>query len=250
MLKNSPNNICIFIASSINTFDILEYSLEFNRNIYKELNIPVIVGCNGYNNANKRIDYEVIDCYEISDWNNEIIQQISILSKRYKKIILLLDDFLIFTINKNLLYHILDNYNNHSYLRLIPERFRLPILFPYILNLKEDIVPLNKNYKYYSALQISIWKVDYLLKLLQENSGTIWNFEHLKIGNHFYSTKQVVVYHHFIEKGKYRKSVIKKIKKTNKPEIKMYREIYNDITFNHFIRRIKFLIFGYYFSKI
>jgi len=113
-----------------------------------------------------------------------------------------------------------------------------------------EIVRINPTEPYYSALQVAIWRRDYLQNLLA-NSGTIWNFEHLQTPGslHFAVRHKFLNYEHLVEKGKWNPFALSLIVNFN-PKYLVRR----DINWRHgrvqiYFDKIKFAIFGYSIFK-
>ena len=66
----------------------------------------------------------------------------------------------------------------------------------------ENVIRIRDSHPYYSSLQIAIWSIDHLEKMVSE-AGNIWLFEHLQDPGqpHYTVLNTVFQYRHVVEKG-------------------------------------------------
>ena len=131
-------------------------------------------------------------------------------SKGYTHSIVLLDDFLFyrpFSFSRLNAFYQITTKLNRSYFRLRSPRFSI-----YDALSKKDhngnpfYLKLSKECAYYSSLQASIWRLDYL-SFLVESVDNPWDFELIRpdamedVEEHFAVRTSVLSYIHFLESG-------------------------------------------------
>ena len=237
------------ICSSDNTHDVLDLVFLKNTGVFHVWPDKIYVGCN---KNRENTPFSTLPAPYLGGWREELLCQLSELKKRTTAdyVFLLLDDFYFFkpvcfeVIHKHVLYA---SENNLDYLRLVPLRRSFVIsIYMYFSSIGKEYIRIKSIEPYYSSLQPSIWKIDYLVELLKSPCN-IWEFEHLSVVNskHAAVTKNFLFYTHLVEKGKWLPKALNII--DSNFHNMMYRRGIHGYNFfdKPLLTNIKFKIFGY-----
>lgn len=199
----------VFICSCDKTADILKYQLS-NPFFANYLNMcEVYIGTNT-NSLVADSPYNYLHAPK-SNWVKETIYQLNQLKDKnpsFTHVTLWLDDYVLLRKADYNSYNRLTNIaiiNNINYIRLV--RLDGSIIYRLVQQVLrlfgKDMLPISKDQPYYSSLQVAIWNIDYLLRMLRKSSS-IWEFETLvSDSTHYAVTKNNFIYTHVVEKGEW-----------------------------------------------
>ena len=136
---------------------------------YWSKKIPIYLVTN-----NKLPEYNGVTTIKTGDelsWSNKVRCALNKINEDYL-IVLLEDYFLSDIVDDNGLEDLLNDFisNEMDYLRLVPIPFEYK-------NKKKGIYKLDEKFQYGVNLQASIWRKDYLRKLLYDDNFSAWEFE-------------------------------------------------------------------------
>jgi len=253
----------IFIMSCDKTRDVLNhFVLSFNK-YWVNQTLPIYLATNDLGELENFKNSSLISASK-SNWKLETLSQLN--SIKYNNpdishLLVMLDDFILNDyVNNEMLFNLISFVETKKihYLRLkrLEDSFFYKLaqgIKLYNLDSGEKIFKIRKSHPYYSSLQISLWDIDYLISILN-NIENIWDFELQQKPNsvHYSVLKNLFSYRHVVEKGKWesyaKKYCIKYIGYFNQGN----REIHKSNLVKEFvdvIKKIKFFLFGYLFSK-
>ncbi|GBD03695.1 hypothetical protein HRbin19_00992 [bacterium HR19] len=225
-------NLSVLISSHAKAFDLWNITHFFFKKNWPNCPYAVYLGANGENRIKYcPEDWIYLNKGEDVSWAKSMKSYLESIPADY--ILLFLDDFIILRpVNQKLIdeaYEFLVA-NNGVMLRLVPS--------------PKGTIYLNENFRridvknrvpYVTSLQVAIWKKSFLIKLLKYDFDP-WEFE-IKAGKvkesmecydkFFVTTKPLIFYKHFVEKGKFYPFIRKLIKEYNIPLIDTNRETLN-----------------------
>jgi hypothetical protein len=153
-----------------------------------------------------------LDCFPIKQilspsegWKKEVFMQIESIKRisNSSHVILILDDFVFSYCDTFEVSYLFNNAitNKISYFLFRAPPVSILKKISFIFTNKNRII--DKNYRYYSSLQVAVWDIDYFLSVL-EKVDDIWSFECQESSErHYYTVKKYMKYHHVVEKGKW-----------------------------------------------
>ena len=253
----------VFIMSCDKTRDVLLHFVEAFNKFWDNNRLPVYLGTNNEptpSNFNNSILLPVPK----SNWKQETLEQLSLLQHidpSLTHVIILLDDFIL---NQNVendrLTNMLDSgqLRNIKYLRLkrLEEGIFKKIIQCIFVEsdfLNEKIFKIRKSHPYFTSLQIAIWDINYLKSCIT-NCKNIWAFETQKNSQieHYSVLHNIFHYQHIVEKGKwesYAPMYCKKHINFFNSGNREFRSLNLSHKLKNRIKKIKFLIFGYWFTN-
>lgn len=247
------NQVCVFVSSSDNTADVFGL---IGPNIYqawKDVGLTLFVG------TNTKIATDGFQAVyaKVSDWSHELHEQLEVLGRSYKWVILILDDFHFSKaveqkfIAKQLMFV---SEMQPDYLRLISLKRSFCIRLLKLLCLTCRSKPprrLSRSEPYYSALQVAVWNIEYLKSRLL-NCSDIWGFEEAIPSNsqHYCVNTSPLKYQHLVEKGRWLPQAPSVIGTHTRTLFKQRGFVTAEWRIRHSMRRVLFFLFGYSSYKI
>ena len=166
----------VFICSADSRRDVLERILLSVKKFWPDCPYPIYVGLN---TDGKPLPIGVPLLAEPSEWHSEFAKQLAQLRERY--LIVLLDDFLLCACVNQLRVSELVNIStalNLDYVRLVPlgRSLLARLTGKHLHQMARGVEQIQLGHPFYSALQIALWRKDYLESRLTMRQ-TIWQFE-------------------------------------------------------------------------
>lgn len=194
----------VFVASSDNTYDVLQNVAPSIVKFWADCPYRVFVGLNTLRPVPEGW---VTVVSPARGWAAELLDQLQRVDAPF--VILILDDFLITqAVDQRTLEGLMElvRATDIAYLRLVPQQ--RSIISRLIRDLSSSspvaaIDEIDQLSPYFSGLQISVWKKTHLISSLKA-SNSIWDFEHivLKGARHFATARAAPIqYIHVVEKG-------------------------------------------------
>jgi len=240
------NKLAIFISTSENTVDVFDCLVNNMSKAFSAIPCQKFYGISTETTMNAKKCFTPICSQRISSWKDELLDQLRLLPDDIDFILLSLDDFYFFKrVNLNELSTVYCEMveEGYDYLRLKYDNYSLFGRVEY-LNSSLSIKKIPVSFKYISSLQVSIWNVEYLIAALENFKGSIWDFENDYFGGkHGVVSTSIVNTTHLVEKGKWFSFAQLLIKTSNRQSHSW------GYSLRHFLRKLKFLIFGYAFIK-
>lgn len=250
--------LAVFINSSDNTRDVFELVSQSIDRFWPRCPYPIYVGQNTLSDKGMQSKFRPV-LAQTAGWQQELHDQIAQLREEF--VLLLLDDFLILKpVDDDRLSRLLAvaRQQNTDYLRLIEiERgWIVKATSRLVSRLRgEEIVRIPLDIPYYSSLQATIWRREYLLDMLRRYSGkTIWGFEHFVLPDHVHyaaADHAPIRYRHLVEKGRWLPDAERLLKKRGIEFISGRRAhwpAYYKIRM--YADRLKFAIIGYGWMRL
>lgn len=203
-IAQSHSPIAVFVCSSDSRRDVLDrVLLPSLLKFWPDCPYPIYVGVNSQGNP---LAGGTFISAPASEWYIECIFQLSLIAADY--LIVILDDFLIRApVDQAGLADLVEDVFtlDLAYLRLVPLGRSLPARLTgrRPLELKPGIDRIPPRHPFYSALQITIWRKQHLLSLL-EMRPSIWEFEHQYSPGSMHcaiNDRPPIDYCHLVERG-------------------------------------------------
>lgn len=240
---------CIFVASSDNTFDVLELLAPSILRCWQHTGLACYAG------LNERSAPPPLQTVQApaTGWRSELAAQIAALPAHVERVVLVLDDFhFVHPVDAQRLARLVTQARSLDlpYLRLKPvERSAVGRLLQALTarRVAPGIVRLAEHEPYYASLQVSLWQRRHLQEMLAL-PGTIWAFEHQRIAGreHCAVARPLLDYTHLVEKGRWYRDAPRRLglpqdtasflQRGHAPGLRTNSRWYN---------RLKFLLLGY-----
>lgn len=254
----------VYIMSCDKTADILRHCIKGLKRYWPDCSFDVYIGSNG-NETFREIDGSIGLKVLSSTWKNESIDQIRSIHQhdsRVTHLIVILDDFILRSMVDNESLIELTNAAmqaglKYTRLKVLEEGFVMKFLqrFRKAVYLNgHRVFEIRKNHPFYSSLQVALWDMEYLMKMI-ENAGDIWKFESMRIDGtiHYSVLKTAIDYRHIVQKSRweiYARKYCQKHIDYFEPGTRAFRpeNFLNRISFN--LTTLKFFLFGYLLRNI
>jgi hypothetical protein len=255
------SHVAIYVMSSDKTSDVAFHFCKGFSKYWSDCPFTVYFGVNAKSWHTEEIHATPLKV-PIRGWKHESLDQLRIIKNKAPNLthlIVFLDDFIISDrVNSELIKWAakksLELGLKYLRLRRLESSFAWKILNYRGRENAEKILEINRNYPYYSSLQVAIWEIEHLKETIQK-SHDIWHFETLNIPNyaHYATNETAIKYQHIVEKGKwvsgaeeYCKSAIDWFDCGSRPVIRYTKlqQIKNSLG------KMIFPIFGYTFLRI
>jgi len=170
-------SVSVFICSADTRRDILDRTLLSVLKFWPVCPYPLYVGLN---TDERPLPIGVPLLAAPSEWHNEFALQLAQVQEQY--LIVILDDFLFRAcVDQRRVAELVDiaTTQNLDYLRLVPlgRSLLAHVTRKRLRQVAKDVEQIETCHPFYSALQISIWRKDYLEWRLATRRS-IWEFEH------------------------------------------------------------------------
>lgn len=208
----ASRDVAIFVMSCDRTRDIAEFFIAGFKRHWADNPYPIFFGTNGVASHILRLDAQPVMA-EASNWKDETLQQLLEIRRfnpRISHLIVFLDDFILdravetnrvaslvrCATTRDLAYLRMRELEG-SYLGRLLGRRRRSTLFG-----REPCFEIDRAHPYPSSLQIALWNIEYLERLLTR-AKDIWAFEQYRgdAERHYSVRNSLFSYKHIVEKG-------------------------------------------------
>lgn len=243
------NIFCVLVASADNTLDIFEIVFQNAETDWRDCDWPRYAGFT--TQQSDRFGFHMVAAKE-ADWRKRVIGQLDRLPENIRYVLLLLEDFFLTApVNGAELNAVAEHALRHNlaYVRLVSlsrsilghglEWFRRTFA-------TQPLRPLASWEPYYSSVDPTLWRRDYLRALLQQ-PGTIWQFEYTVGPERHYSVwRSVVRFRALIGRAKWYRFSAGLLARRGLSLAQSTRERQTlRFTFRYFLQTINFRTFGY-----
>lgn len=176
---------CVLVAASDRATDVFKITFKNADTIWRDVKWRRYVGFTSKHPD--MLGFKSLPARSNAEWRGRVGDYLDDLPDEIRYVMLIVEDFLFTSpIDAVALNAIAERIlqNDLSYVRMVPvPRNYLGRLLEYFRRMLDTrpFRPLAFSEPYYSSLEVSIWKRDYLRSLLRR-PGTVWEFEHV-VGN-------------------------------------------------------------------